>query len=375
MEWKFWKKKKKETKPKSAAHEWWNSIVFAVIAATLIRWAIMEAYVIPSGSMENTLLIGDYLFVSKFHYGTRTPRTLLQVPLTHQKIWGTNIPSYLTWIELPSFRLPGISHVKRGDIVVFNGPTLANNYGVEYPIDLKTNLVKRCIGLPGDVISVKERQVMINGEVSVNPPTLKFSYLVYSKDEINKRNFLSFGLNEDSYSYQGRNAEGKAVYKMTLSNSQADYLKTVPYIVSVSDDYTTHDGPDGTIFPSVKGKFWNGDDYGPLTIPAKGMTIPVNDSTLAFYREVIETYDHNDNVEIKDGTLSIDSKQLTEYTFKQDYFFMMGDNRHGSFDSRYWGFAPKDHVVGKALFIWFSANPEAGMMDKIRWNRIFSLIR
>src|SRR3982751_5333077 len=161
MNWQFWKKKsadEKEAKPKSKVREWWDAILFAVIAATLIRWLIMEAYTIPTPSMENSLLVGDFLFVSKFHYGTRTPATPIQMPLTHQKIWFTNIPSYSKAIQLPQFRLPGISEVKREDVVVFNVPPRDLNEGVDYPVDLKTNYIKRCVGIPGDVITVKNRQ-------------------------------------------------------------------------------------------------------------------------------------------------------------------------------------------------------------------------
>src|SRR6476646_2041921 len=165
MNWKFWEKKKEESnKPKSIVREWWDAILFAVVAATLIRWLIMEAYTIPTPSMENSLLVGDFLFVSKFHYGTRTPKTPLQIPLTHQKIWFTEIPSYLPWIQLPSYRLPGISEVKREDVVVFNVPPASENGGKEYPIDLKTNYIKRCVGIPGDRIEVRNKQLVVNGQ-------------------------------------------------------------------------------------------------------------------------------------------------------------------------------------------------------------------
>jgi signal peptidase I len=158
MNWQFWKKSEThEDKPKSKIREWWDAILFAVVAATLIRWLIMEAYTIPTPSMENSLLVGDFLFVSKFHYGTRTTTTPLQVPLTHQKIWFTNIPSYLEWIKLPQYRLPGISHVKRNDVVVFNVPPKGLNENIDYPIDLKTNYIKRCVAVAGDILEIKDR--------------------------------------------------------------------------------------------------------------------------------------------------------------------------------------------------------------------------
>jgi len=378
MNWKFWQKKKtdeKENKPKSVIREWADAIVFAVVAATLIRWLIMEAYTIPTPSMENSMLVGDFLFVSKFHYGTRTPKTILQIPLTHQKIWFTNIPSYLDWIQLPQYRLPGFSHVKREDVVVFNVPPRELNDGINYPVDLKTNYIKRCVGLPGDVLQVKDKQVVVNGQPLTNPTEMQFSYLVTSNDEINPRNFTKLGIDPDDYNYLGRPEPNKAVYMMFLTQEKVNELKLQPYILSVDEDYRTHDGPDMRIFPTSKYTPWNGDNYGPLTIPKEGMTIPVNDSTMAIYGSTIRDYDHNGEVKIDGGKLTVDGKELTQYTFKQNYYFMMGDNRHNSLDSRYWGFVPEDHIVGKAFFIWLSINKYGDILHKIRWNRFFKLVR
>lgn len=377
MNWKFWEKKTKaeEQKPKSALREWWDAILFAVVAATLIRWLIMEAYTIPTPSMENSMLVGDFLFVSKFHYGTRTPRTPLQIPLTHQKIWFTNLPSYVDWVQLPTYRLPGFSHVKREDVVVFNVPPRDLNEGKNYPIDLKTNYIKRCVAISGDVLEIKNKQVVINGQPLINPPGMQFSYLITAKDEINERNFDKLELDPDDYTYLGRPENDKAVYQMFLTNAKADEMKTLPYIVSVSEDYRTSEGQDTRIFPGSKYTPWNGDNYGPLTIPKEGMKIPVNDSTLAIYGNVIREYDHNKDVKIEGGKLTIEGKELTEYTFNQNYYFMMGDNRHNSLDSRYWGFVPEDHIVGKGFFIWLSIDKYADFIYKIRWSRFFQLIR
>src|SRR5688500_18432605 len=190
MNWQFWKRKygkKEEVKPKSKLREWGDAILFAVIAATLIRWLIMEAYTIPTPSMEKSLLVGDFLFVSKFHYGTRTTTTPLQVPLTHQKIWFTEIPSYLEWIKLPQYRLPGITTVKREDVVVFNVPPIELNENIDYPVDLKTNYIKRCVAIPGDTLKVVNRQVYVNGVAEKNPPLMQFSYQVTANDDINER--------------------------------------------------------------------------------------------------------------------------------------------------------------------------------------------
>ncbi len=388
MNWKFWRTSTSsasaasQKQKKSFFREWLDAIAFAVIAATLIRWLIMEAYTIPTPSMENSLLVGDFLFVSKFHYGTRTPKTPLQIPLTHQKIWFTEIPSYVTWIQLPQYRLPGISYVKSGDIVVFNVPGMnENNYlmprstWIDYPVDLKTNYIKRCVAVSGDVLEVKNRKVILNGQPSPDPQTMQYSYLVSAKDEINQRNLTNLGLDPDDFTYLGRQEDNRPMYQMFLTKDKATELKSIPYITAVQDDYRTSDTPDMRIFPDSKYSRWNADNYGPVTIPKKGMTISINDSTLAFYGQTIKLYDHNENVELSDSTLMINGKPLKEYTFKQNYFFMMGDNRHNSLDSRYWGFVPEDHVVGKAFFIWLSIDKYADFVHKIRWSRFFNLIR
>jgi signal peptidase I len=376
MNWKFWKKEntKEEQKPKGLLKEWADAIVFAVVAATLIRWLIMEAYTIPTPSMENSMLVGDFLFVSKFHYGTRTPKTILQIPLTHQKIWFTEIPSYLEWIQLPQYRLPGISSVKREDVVVFNVPPKELNDGKNYPVDLKTNYIKRCVGIPGDVLEVKERQLVVNGQTIADKKGMQYSYLVTAKDEINERNLSKLGIDPDDYNFLGR-PENNAIYQMFLTKEKVDELRNIPYVVSIDDDYRTHDGPDARIFPGAKYAPWNGDNYGPLTIPKKGMTIIINDSTLATYGTTIRDYDHNDEAKIENNKLIIDGKEVNEYTFKQNYYFMMGDNRHNSLDSRYWGFVPEDHIVGKAFFVWLSIDKYASFINKIRWSRFFMLIK
>jgi signal peptidase I len=374
MKWKFLTSKKQEG-PKSKLREWREAIVFAVVVATLIRWGTVEAFVIPTPSMENSLLVGEYLFVSKLHYGSRTPRTPLQIPLTHQKIWGTEIPSYLEWIELPSFRLPGINSVKREDVVVFNVPDVGMNDGIERPIDLKTYYVKRCVGIPGDTITVKERKLMVNGNFLSNSPGTKFSYLVTAKEEISDRSLSKLGLDADDYYFLGRTNEGNAFYKMFLTDVQLKEANAAPYILEVGDDYMTHDGPDQDIFPTVMNTSWNGDNYGPLNVPAKGMTIVVNDSTLGLYGETIRLYEHHESVVVNGGVLVIDGQSVKEYTFKQGYYFMMGDNRNNSLDSRYWGFVPEDHIVGKPLFIMFSVDKHADLLHRIRWSRLFTSIK
>jgi len=368
--------RKTTRKPKqtSIAREWFNSIVFAVVAATLIRWTTVEAFVVPTPSMENTILVGDYLFVSKFHYGTRTTTTPLQIPLTHQKIWGTNIPSYLNWIRLPSYRLPGISRVKKGDVVVFNVPPVSLNDGVDYPVQLKTNYVKRCVAVAGDSLKIRNREIMVNGHPLSMPEDAKFRYNVMTTGEITDRNLQILGLDKNDYTFFGHTRDQHAVYSMYLTRYQRMTIKEAPYVISVVGDYTTQDGPDNGIFPSSRYSQWNGDDYGPLIIPKKGMEISINDSTLAFYGETIALYEKNKSISIANGRLILDGKEVNHYTFLQDYYFMMGDNRHNSLDSRYWGFVPYDHIVGKALFVWFSMDEDADFLHKIRWSRLMHVI-
>ena len=374
MKLKWMSAKKRELKPKSKLREWREAIIFAVVVATLIRWGTVEAFVIPTPSMENSLLVGDYLFVSKLHYGARTPRTPLQIPLTHQKVWGTEIPSYLTWIQLPSWRLPGISSVKREDAVVFNVPDLTMNEGEERPIDLKTYYVKRCVGLPGDTLTIIDRKIIVNGSTLTEPEHMKFSYFVTAKDEINKRNFVGLDIDGDDYYYLGRMNNNRALYKMFLTDAQVQNLKATPYVLSVEDDYTKNDWPDSDIFPNAMRNLWNGDNYGPVIVPKKGITIPIDNTTLEMYGEMIRLYEHHDEVSIINDKLTVDGIHIREYTFQQDYYFMMGDSRHNSLDSRYWGFVPADHIVGKPLFIWFSVNQHADLLHKIRWSRIFSAV-
>ena len=376
---------------KSATREWFDSFLFAVIAATLIRWFFFEAFVIPSSSMEHTLLIGDYLFVSKLHYGTRTPVTPLQIPLTHQKIWGTEIPSFLDWIALPQFRLPGFAEVKRGDVVVFNlpveHPNLYKNYESvlpnlkPYPIDLRTNYIKRCVAEAGDKFEIKNGQVYVNGIKSQSPPEMQSEYFMAVSTPINETNiFRKNGITEYSPYTETHddtltaNDDTGYIIKTTAETAAKlngyDFVKhmdriVLPKAIRESDVY-----PNSGLFD------WNKDNYGPIIIPKKGMTIKPTAANNALYGEIIRSYEGNDNIVLKNGKIYQQGKEVDRYTFKQDYYFMMGDNRHNSADSRYWGFVPKDHIVGKAVFVWMSIDPDpAGFLSKIRWNRLFSIIK
>ena len=350
--------------PKSTFREWGDAIVFAVIAATVIRWMFMEAFTIPTPSMEKSLLVGDFLFVSKFHYGTRTPKTPMQLPLTHQTVWGTeSVPSYLPWIELPQFRLPGFTTVQRNDVVVFNWPT-----DFKYPLDLKTYYIKRCVAVPGDVLEVKERVVSVNGEDIPLPPDMQFKYYVQTDGRlIHERTWKRYDITDIN-----RTADGKG-YIIDTKPATAEQLKALDFVESVQ--IYEHRDINPEIFPDARKYPWNVDNFGPLEIPGEGWTIQMTEENVSKYGTTIVYYEGYEDAEVREGKLYIDGSEVNEYTFRQNYYFMMGDNRHNSLDSRFWGFVPEDHVLGKALFIWLSLDPDEGLLKKVRWSRLFNIIR
>lgn len=377
---------------KSIGREWTESILFAVIAATFIRWAFLEAYKIPTPSMEGSLLVGDFLFVSKIEYGPRTPKTPLQVPLTHQGLG--KIKTYSDLIQLPSFRLPGFSEVTRLDPVVFNfpAPRYFHRYypnedrsdTIPYPVDLKTHYVKRCVGIAGDTLSIVNQQVYINGVAQENPEKLQFNYKVYVANELPDRVFKKYKIanyEDPSVRLEKHSLftdfNKKKFYFIGLQKGVAQRLKDD----GIADSIAPIDWKDpfvqlyfgGPIFPLTdKFKEWNLDNFGPLWIPKKGATIKLDSITVNKYFETIHSYEIDSNstvIKNLGDRISIDGQVMTEYTFRQDYYFMMGDNRHNSQDSRYWGFVPEDHIVGKPLFIWMSKDPNGG----IRFNRLFNL--
>ncbi|MFT5617477.1 MAG: signal peptidase I [Arenicella sp.] len=386
------KNKKNAKKKKGVLREWVDSIVFAVVAATLIRWLFIEAYMIPTPSMENSLLVGDYLFVSKMHYGARTPATPLQVPLTFQKIWGTDIPSYLEWMQLPMYRLPGFSEVKRYDPVVFNYPAdgtgefdnadYSNTLGI--PPDMRTYYIKRCVGLPGDKFEVRDQEIVVDGKVIESPEGMQVTYLmnttqVPSTDRVfYPNNITEFNLvngNNIPDSTLRAKASGEYTYVITASEKNVEALRKLDFVNFV--EKFKREVPSGDVFDINKDKNWTADDFGPISIPKEGMKVTLDKENVATYRVPILHYEGNDDAKFENGKIYIDGKEITEYTFKNNYYFMMGDNRHNSLDSRFWGFVPEEYVVGKALFIWWSVNPNATwseFSDKVRWNRVFSLI-
>lgn len=374
----------KKPTQKSAFREWLDSVMFAVVAATLIRFFLFEAYTIPTPSMESSLMVGDFLFVSKMHYGVRTPKTPLQLPLTHQKIWFTNLPSYLRWIELPVFRLPGFTEVKKGDAVVFNAPNFEEDG--DAPLDLRTFYVKRCVGTPGDVLEIRDQQVYVNGKAMDNPERMQHPVFMKTKENLDETFFDTYGIrNSPDASYDSADwlpladsANQLVGYKMNTSKKHIDEIKSLSWAKTF--DLDSFKDPQGVtfidIFPhdTVQFKF-NRDWFGPIKIPAKGLNVTLDTKNVAFYQEAIRTYEGNSGIELQGGKLVKDGQVLKTYTFKQNYYFMMGDNRHNSADSRFWGFVPADNIVGKAVFVWMSLDPNKGLFSgKIRWSRIFRFV-
>ncbi|WP_224995659.1 signal peptidase I [Cesiribacter sp. SM1] len=354
-------KKAAPKKAKSPTREWLDAIVFAVVAATLIRWLVFTPFTIPTGSMERSLLIGDFLFVSKSHYGAATPITPLQVPLSHQTIWGTNIPAYSTLIQLPQFRLPAISDVEQGDVVVFNFPG-----ELEHPVDMRSNYVKRAVAVAGDTLRIVDQQVIVNGKPMENPEQMQFMHTIQLKGQPSERFIRQYEL-YDAQMY------GNALM-VSLPEHTANEIKALPFVESVEKVVFPEGEKGQEIMPAGYDKFaWNLDNFGPLVIPAEGMTIPLTEENIAKYFNTIKYYDGHDpdDVVLADGKVVIEGQPVDSYTFQQDYYFMMGDNRHNSLDSRYWGFVPHDHIVGKALFTWMSIDPNESFFSKIRWERIF----
>ncbi|WP_299706997.1 signal peptidase I [uncultured Pontibacter sp.] len=359
MQLKLWKKKSAENPAKkSALREWGNALMFAVVVSTLFRWATFEAYAIPTSSMEKSMLVGDRLFVSKLHYGSRTPITPLQVPLTHQTIWGTEIPAYSDALQFRPLRLPGFSEIKRNDPVVFNFPDEG-----EHPTDLRTHYVKRCIGVAGDSIEIRGRQVYLNGQPLDNPENMQYVYFV-TTDKVLQTKFFQERDITDVYQVQGG-------YVLHTTPAKAKALASLDFIGQVELQQMQVGEAEPGIFGSHG---WNRDNYGPLYIPEEGVTITITPETLPLYEKIILRYEQNENAEVRDGKLYLDGQEAKSYTFRQNYYFMMGDNRHNSLDSRYWGFVPEDHIVGKPLFTWLSVDEEADLFDKIRWSRLFSWV-
>jgi len=365
----FWKKRvKQKKKKKSELRNWFDAILFAVIAATILRTFLIEAYTIPTSSMEKSLLIGDFLFVSKVSYGPRVPMTPLAFPLVHHTMPFVGGKSYSESIQLPYHRMKGLGQVKRNDCVVFNWPdeTLGR------PIDKKGNYIKRCVGVPGDEIEVIDGQLMVNGTPQEEFEGMKnqFQYTVKTKGTgLNpKILYEKYDITEGGY---GRNQNE---YMLTLTNKNRDALATFPNVKSIDKRVKKEAKFEEYIYPHSKNFSWNEDNYGPLIIPKAGTTINLTTENLPLYKDIIERYEGN-TLEMVAGEIFINKEVATSYTFAMNYYWLMGDNRHNSADSRFWGFVPENHIVGKALFIWMSWDKNAKGLKKIRWNRLFDGVK
>lgn len=476
-------KKEQFVKPKDlpvykvgVIRDWADAIIFAVIAATIIRSMFFEAYKIPSSSMEKSLLVGDFLFVSKMAYGPRIPQTPLTFPLVHNTLPIFNCKSYLDFLHLPYHRLPGITKIKRGDAIVFNFPdgdtlstlyqsnrsyySLIREYGwdnvnndksnfgniISRPVDKRENFIKRCIGLPGEKVEVRNAVVYINGRPIESPLDKELTYCIKTHDNtpMYERELLDMGVSKEDmqmmyYYYYisltktqihtlenspyvfsivplskpntdyglivdnnekmdcqvfinpnvtdktafllSANVDRNSIHAMKLyatlplSTELVNELKKLDYVESITPVITMRGYKHKDLFPYDENLNWNIDFYGPVIIPKKGMTIELNDQNFKFYYRAITTFEHNTLVK-KGDKYYLNNQLATKYTFKMDYYWAMGDNRHNSADSRFWGYVPEDHIVGKASFVWFSWNKDQkGILKKIRWNKLFRIIK
>jgi signal peptidase I len=376
----------RQLKPHTRAGEWTTSIVFAVVAATLVHTYFMRPYTIPTSSLEKSLLVGDYLFVSKFHYGARTPKTAFSLPMVHDTMpipyTGIRFKSYIKDVQLPNFRFPGFQKIKRNDIVVFNWPAdtvrfFRDQSGIhaDKPLDKKSNYVKRCVGIPGDSLEIRDGYIFINGKQTVLPDRAKPQFF-YTVDTGGKNINLQRFIEKYNITEGGRTKDGRLM--LNLTKEAANYLKKQKSIKSVIQSIDTAGVFEKRIFPHNPQYAWSKDNYGPIYIPKKGDVVKLNKKSMPFYKRIIKEYEGND-LTIDGDTYYINAEIADSYTFKQDYYWMMGDNRHNSEDARYWGYVPFDHVVGKPVFIWFSieqydsSNPKS-FFKRIRTKRLFTTV-
>ena len=413
--WGAWKK---TNNPKLRnIYDWIDDILFALVAVYIINLFIFQNYQIPSSSLEKSLRVGDFLFVSKLSYGPRVPNTPISFPLVQNTLPVLNCKSYLDWPKWDYKRVAGLGKVQRNDIVVFNFPagdtiatlqqnpdyyTLVAMYGREAialnkqsfgevmyrPVDKRENYVKRCVGLPGDSLSVRANQVYINGKAAQNPKEMQLNYFVETESPFTETMFRKWGVSKDDYmpygqpcvvgdvdalSYMGfkPNANGtfNTVYRFPMTQSMLAQVKKVPSVKKVIVEPDVMGGQ--MYYPVDYDNGWTRDNYGPIWIPKKGATIQLTADNMAIYRRCIKNYENN-KLEEKNGEIYINGEKATSYTFKYDYYWMMGDNRHNSADSRSWGFVPEDHIVGKPIMIWLSLDKDRSLFDGgIRWERLF----
>lgn len=413
--WDAWKKTNNPTL--KSIYDWIDDIIFALVAVYFINLFIFQNYQIPSSSLEKSLLVGDYLFVSKVSYGPRVPNTPLSFPLVQNTLPILNCKSYLDWPSWDYKRVAGLGQIQRNDIVVFNFPagdtvatlqqnpdyyTLVQMYGREAvrmnkqsfgeiiyrPVDKRENYVKRCVGLPGDSLSIRNNQVYINGKAAQNPKNMQLNYFVETETPLTETMFRNWGVSRDDYMPYGQpctvtdpetlsflgfqpNANGayNLVYRFPMTEAMVAQVKKLPSVKKVIVEPEIIGGT--MYYPVDYDNGWTRDNYGPIWIPKRGATIELTPENLALYRRCIKNYEHNE-LEEKDGVVYINGEKATTYTFQYDYYWMMGDNRHNSADSRSWGFVPEDHIVGKPIMIWLSLDKDRSLFDGgIRWNRLF----
>ncbi|MDG1927586.1 MAG: signal peptidase I [Flavobacteriaceae bacterium] len=405
-----------------------SSILFAIVAATIVHNYLIQPYIIPTGSLEKSLLIGDFLFVSKFHYGARAPMTAVSFPMVHDTIPVIKTKSYLKKPQLPYFRLPALQKIKRNDIVVFSWPAdtvrqfFVREKRVDKPIDKKSNYVKRCVGIPGDTLEIIDGFIHTNGIKNILPERaeVQYTFNAYAKKGVSSRKLLDEGFEDFDRIYKIENitessfqqiipyitgrrgtADNFYVYtgskglptdlirklglrvsetlevdkQLTITLEEADKLRKITWIDSVKQRINSIKVPNESFFPNKIPYNWNEDNFGPLLIPKKEMSIELTRDNLPLYKKIIQEYEGN-QLELTPTQIKINGEIASTYTFKKDYYWMMGDNRHKSEDSRFWGFVPDDHIVGKPVFIWFSIK---GINDgiknwSIRWDRVFTTV-
>lgn len=416
-------------KPRSEVGEWVSSITFAIIAATLVHTYFMQPFTIPTSSLEKSLLVGDYLFVSKFHYGARVPSTVIAAPMVHDSLPLSGFASYLKSPQLPYTRLPALQKIKNNDIVCFNWPadTLATMWGdtsgkfTYKPVDKKTNYVKRSVGIAGDSLEIRDGYVYINGKKNALPyrAKLQFYYTYEAKKPIDRNTYPKFLLDKgrtgvykiltklwvderiqeaikqngslskigaDSLYTEvvgGVNQAFAQKIKMinvdtkiniNMTEEEAERLKKNPLTLSVKK---VNHAPDNAIFPHIESNQWSQDNFGPIYIPEAGATVKLDLKSLPYYRQIIKNYENN-NLTVNGDAIFINGEKADSYTFKQDYYWLVGDNRHNSLDARYWGYVPFDHVLGKPVMIWFSWDANAATfgakLKSIRWDRMFTTV-
>jgi signal peptidase I len=399
VKWLFWKKEYKEGEKRNALLDWIDAIIFAVVVVTFINTFFFQAFKIPSSSMESSLYTGDHLFVSKLAYGPKLPQTPLTIPFTHNVIAGRE--SYSTALQNDYKRLKGFGHVKTGDYVVFGFPhgdtvlvrepaadyytyvrTLGRDYTIRNygpiivrPSDKKDHYVKRCVAVAGDTLTIKDGQVYVNSQPQENWPGVQNSYRVVTDGKrINQKNLEKLGINIRELWFH---PELPGYPEMPLTAEMLEKVQSYANVVSVTRNVDAYppDYPDSdaTIFPFSPDYQWTRDNFGPLCIPAKGVEVELTVENLPLYQRIITSYEGNE-LEVKDGRIFINSEEVHSYTFQQDYYFMMGDNRHNSLDSRYWGFVPEDHIVGKPAVVWLSIDGNRKFPNNIRWRRFFKFV-